>query len=60
MAEIRDAMYLRRGDRIRTSGGVTTVTRPTTRGEHDTVELHTELGDILTTSPCPVEIVEDQ
>lgn len=60
MSEIRNALYLHRGERIRTRGGVcTTVTRPTTPGAHNTVEIHTELGDILTTAPCPVEIVED-
>lgn len=53
-----DAVDLRPGDRIKFRPGVeATVTKPSERQAHNTVQVHTDKGSALTTRPCPVDVV---
>jgi hypothetical protein len=57
MANYKDALQLRPGDRIVVSGGeIERVAKRTTPGDFNTVTIHTDASDITTTLPCAVRL----
>lgn len=54
----KKAEDLQPGDRIITNRDVETVTARTGRGSHGTCSIHTRRGDITTTLPCDVNVVD--
>lgn len=58
MAKTIDATKLRKGDRIKFRPGViATVIRPSERQAHNTVQIYTNKGAVMTTLPCLVDVV---
>jgi hypothetical protein len=57
LRKIKDATELQPGDRALVGKGrVETVRSASTRGAHNTVTIHTDGSDIVTTLPCPVQV----